>query len=151
MGPYEEAQMQVQDNILFAWTRGEEYERKAKLKAEIDAVRQRVGKALEGGVLRKEDEVKYKVILATLGNDPDVALHKMAMMVSGLKNQFRLAKDMMEQYGGAGKIQDDEAFKTILPVDPQTATLDELIFWAENGWDDVYTEALIDSRFPEKK
>ena len=151
MGPYEEAQMQAQDSILFAWTRGEEYKRKAKLKAEIDAVRQRVGKALEGGVLRKEDELKYKVILATLGNDPDVALHKMAMMISGMKNQFRLAKDMMEQYGGAGNIQDDEAFKTILPADPQTATLDELIFWADNGWDDVYTEALIDLRFPEKE
>jgi len=151
MGLYEEIEMQVQQHPAVRWAAGEELVRKEKLKAEIDVVRQRVGKALEGGVLRKEDEVKYKVILATLGNDPDVALHKMAMMVSGLKNQFRLAKDMMEQYGGAGKIQDDEAFKTILPVDPQTATLDELIFWAENGWDDVYTEALIDSRFPEKK
>ena len=151
MGLYEEIEMQIQQSPLVRWTAGEELVRKEKLKAEIDAVRQRVGKALEGGVLRKEDEIKYKVILATLGNDPDVALHKMAMMISGMKNQFRLAKDMMEQYGGAGNIKDDEAFKTILPADPQTATLEELIFWAENGWDDVYTEALIDSRFPEQE
>jgi hypothetical protein len=34
-----------------------------KVQAEIDRVRQLVGKALEGGVLRKEDEEKYKKIL----------------------------------------------------------------------------------------
>ena len=68
-----------------------------------------------------------------------------------MKNQYKIARAMMIQYGGAGDYKTDEAYKTILPVDPQTATLDELIFWALNGWPDVYTEALIDLRFPEKE
>lgn len=36
------------------------------VQAKIDLVRQRVGKALEGGVLRKEDEEKYKKVLANI-------------------------------------------------------------------------------------
>ena len=151
MGVYKEFGMQLLDNRVLGFLRGEEFKRQKKLVSEIDAVRQRVGKALEGGVLRKEDEIKYQKILATLGNDPDVAMHKMSMMVSSMKNQYKIARSMMIQYGGAGDYKTDEAYKTILPVDPQTATLDELIFWAGNGWDDVYTEALIDSRFPDKK
>ena len=158
MGVYEEIEMGIQQSPLIRWSTetifpaaGKELVRKERLKAEIDHVRQRVGKALEGGVLRKEDEIKYRVILATLGNDPDVALYKMSNMIIGLKRQYRLAKELMEQYGGAGDYKMDEAYKTILPVDPQKATLPELLWWAEQGWDDVYTEALIDSRFPEKK
>ena len=150
--------MEIQQSPLVRWSTetifpeaGKELVRKERLKAEIDEVRQRVGKALEGGVLRKEDEIKYKVILATLGNDPDVALYKMSNMIKGLKRQYRIAKKLMEQYGGAGDYKMDEAYETILPVDPQKATLPELLWWAEQGWDDVYTEALIDSRFPEKK
>lgn len=38
--------------------------------AVIDRVKQVIGKALEGGVLRKEDEIKYEKILPTIG-DPD--------------------------------------------------------------------------------
>lgn len=47
-----------------------------KAQAKIDLVKQRVGKALEGGVLRKEDEEKYKKILATLYDTPDTAIYK---------------------------------------------------------------------------
>lgn len=47
-----------------------------KLQADMDVVRQSVGKALEGGVLRKEDEEKYQKILATITDDPDIALYK---------------------------------------------------------------------------
>ena len=47
-----------------------------QVQAEVNLVRQRVGKALEGGVLRKEDEEKYKKILATLTDTPDTAISK---------------------------------------------------------------------------
>jgi hypothetical protein len=48
------------------------------LQADIDRVKQLVGKALEGGVLRKEDEEKYKKILAQITDTPQVAKHKIA-------------------------------------------------------------------------
>ena len=37
-----------------------------QVSAVIDRVKQVIGKALEGGVLRKEDEVKYEKILPTI-------------------------------------------------------------------------------------
>lgn len=43
----------------------------------IDRVKQVIGKALEGGVLRKEDEIKYAKILPTIGDDPAVAASKL--------------------------------------------------------------------------
>jgi hypothetical protein len=49
------------------------YDRKAQaVQSEINTARQVIGKFLEGGVLRKEDESKYEKILATL-NDTDVS------------------------------------------------------------------------------
>lgn len=44
--------------------------------ATIDRVKQVIGKALEGGVLRKEDELKYTKILPTIGDPPEVAKAK---------------------------------------------------------------------------
>ena len=46
--------------------------------AVIDRVKQVIGKVLEGGVLRKEDEVKYAKILPTIGDPPEVAKAKIA-------------------------------------------------------------------------
>lgn len=45
--------------------------------AVIDRVKQVIGKALEGGVLRKEDEEKYKLILPTIGDPPAVVITKL--------------------------------------------------------------------------
>ena len=49
---------------------------RASLQADVDRARQTVGKALGGGVLRKEDEDKYKKILATLNDTPETAVYK---------------------------------------------------------------------------
>jgi hypothetical protein len=56
-----------------------------KAQADIDLVRQRVGKALEGGVLRKEDENKYKAILATLRDTPETAIYKTDQLIKNLE------------------------------------------------------------------
>jgi hypothetical protein len=64
------------------------YSEARKAQANIDLVRQRVGKALEGGVLRKEDEEKYKKILSTLRDTPDTAVFKVDNLID------RLTKDM---------------------------------------------------------
>lgn len=51
-------------------------EAKAK-QATIDRVKQVIGKTLEGGVLRKEDEAKYGKILPTIGDPPDLVASKL--------------------------------------------------------------------------
>ena len=56
--------------------------------AVIDRVKQVIGKALEGGVLRKEDEYKYEKILPTIGDPPEVAATKIA----GLRAALRLRR-----------------------------------------------------------
>ena len=64
-----------------------------KAQSDIDRVRQTVGKALEGGVLRKEDEEKYKKILATLGDTPSTALYKIDSLVSTLERDIQSYKE----------------------------------------------------------
>jgi len=48
-----------------------------KRQAVIDRVKQVIGKTLEGGVLRKEDEAKYEKILPNIGDSPEVAKAKL--------------------------------------------------------------------------
>lgn len=45
--------------------------------ATIDRVKQIIGKGLEGGVLRKEDEYKYEKILPTIADDPALVTSKL--------------------------------------------------------------------------
>jgi hypothetical protein len=59
-----------------------------KAQAKIDLVKQRVGKALEGGVLRKEDEEKYKKILATLKDEPSTAIAKVDGIIATLERDM---------------------------------------------------------------
>jgi hypothetical protein len=75
-----------------------------KLEADIMRVRQIVGKALEGGVLRKEDELKYREILASLMDDPKTARYKIAQMKSELGRQINLFED--EQKRGGRRVPD---------------------------------------------
>ena len=59
-----------------------------KAQAKIDLVKQRVGKALEGGVLRKEDEEKYKRILATLNDTPSTAVSKVDGLIKSVEQDI---------------------------------------------------------------
>lgn len=65
------------------------YSEARKAQADIDRVRQRVGKALEGGVLRKEDEEKYKKILATLRDEPTTAIYKIDQLILTLESDLK--------------------------------------------------------------
>jgi hypothetical protein len=56
--------------------------------AVIDRVKQVIGKTLEGGVLRKEDEAKYKNILPTIGERKEIVASKIA----GLEKAISLRK-----------------------------------------------------------
>jgi hypothetical protein len=71
--------------------------------AMVDTVRQFVGKALEGGVLRKEDEEKYRKILPTMQDDPEVANSKLAYLKEMIQND--LANYTSLASGGAPTIE----------------------------------------------
>lgn len=64
------------------------YSEARKVQAEVDRVRQRVGKALEGGVLRKEDEDKYKKILATITDTPETAISKIDSLIKDVNRDI---------------------------------------------------------------
>lgn len=64
----------------------------------IDRVKQVIGKALEGGVLRKEDEAKYAKILPTVSDPPQVKKAKIA----GLKAAITQKRQrMLENFSSA--------------------------------------------------
>lgn len=71
-----------------------------KARADIDRVKQRVGKALEGGVLRKEDEEKYKKILATLTDEPSTAIYKVDQLLEDIQRDMDL---FIEEQRSAGR------------------------------------------------
>jgi len=67
--------------------------------AVIDRVKQVIGKALEGGVLRKEDEYKYTKILPTIQDTPSVAKVKL----DGLRDALTLRRErLLESLDDAG-------------------------------------------------
>lgn len=70
-----------------------------KAQAKIDLVKQRVGKALEGGVLRKEDEEKYKRILATLNDEPATAISKVDNLIATLERDISIFEQEQRRGG----------------------------------------------------
>jgi hypothetical protein len=70
-----------------------------KLMADFDLMRQKIGKMIEGGVLRKEDEAKYARILPVITDTPDVAKSKAIKMEAMLKEDL---SRYMANYGKAG-------------------------------------------------
>jgi hypothetical protein len=76
------------------------------VQAEIDRVRQVVGKALEGGVLRKEDEEKYKKILPTISDLPEVARNKLKSLHTKLNQDLQRYIQTQQRYGkGRGALE----------------------------------------------
>ncbi len=76
------------------------YSKGRQAQADINRVKQRVGKALEGGVLRKEDEEKYKKILATLTDTPETAIYKTDQMIEDLERDLSI---FIEEQRAAGR------------------------------------------------
>jgi hypothetical protein len=76
------------------------------LRANIARVKQVIGKALEGGVLRKEDEVKYQKILPTLNDTDAVAQAKINAISSDLQRKLGLYKQYIGSGGGGNSLED---------------------------------------------
>jgi hypothetical protein len=91
-----------------------------KLQADIDTARQMIGKALEGGVLRKEDEEKYARILPTMTDAPDIADYKLEQLDEMMRRDLGTYKaslrsagrriDTQENRGGSGVPQVGDTF-----------------------------------------
>lgn len=88
-----------------------------KAKADIDRVKQRVGKTLEGGVLRKEDEEKYKGILATLFDTPSTAIYKVDQMLEDLQRDMEI---FVEEQRAAGRKVNSVPKPPASPANPAT-------------------------------
>jgi hypothetical protein len=69
------------------------------VQASIDRIRQVIGKALEGGVLRKEDEIKYKKILPTLTDNKATAIYKIQQLYMALNNDLQNYVGLQQSYG----------------------------------------------------
>lgn len=67
--------------------------------AVIDRVKQVIGKALEGGVLRKEDEYKYSKILPTIGDLPDVVTSKLNGLKQAIEQKREESLSALEDAG----------------------------------------------------
>lgn len=63
--------------------------------AVIDRVKQVIGKALEGGVLRKEDEYKYEKILPTIGDPPAVVTAKLEGLQKAITQRRQTTLDAL--------------------------------------------------------
>lgn len=67
--------------------------------ATIDRVKQVIGKALEGGVLRKEDERKYEKILPTIYDPPEVVKTKLSGLEQALTQRRQTLLDSLADAG----------------------------------------------------
>lgn len=67
--------------------------------ATIDRVKQVIGKTLEGGVLRKEDEAKYEKILPTIGDPPSVVRAKLEGLDAAIRDK---RQNLLDSLGDAG-------------------------------------------------
>lgn len=76
------------------------------LQANIARVKQVIGKALEGGVLRKEDELKYAKILPTLRDTDAVAKNKIKFIADDLDRKLYLYQQNLGGSGGGATLED---------------------------------------------
>ena len=84
-------------NFITEWT-GAGATAKSK-QAVIDRVKQVIGKALEGGVLRKEDEYKYAKILPTIGDVDSVVAAKLQGLDAAIRQRKATTLDNLEDAG----------------------------------------------------
>jgi hypothetical protein len=83
--------------------------------AVIDRVKQVIGKALEGGVLRKEDEYKYTKILPTISDTPETVKAKLDGLESALKHRKDRLLDSLDDAG-----YNTESYRSRAPKPAQT-------------------------------
>ena len=79
----------------------------------IDRVKQVIGKAFEGGVLRKEDEAKYAKILPTISDPTSLVISKLNGLDSAIVQRKSTLIDALDDAG-----YNVESYKTRGPRQP---------------------------------
>lgn len=74
-------------------------ERAQNLDSELRTARQMIGKYMEGGVLRKEDEIKYENMLPKLSDTPEVAKYKLKQVSKMISDKQRLDLEALQGQG----------------------------------------------------
>lgn len=69
------------------------------LQADIDNVKQVIGKVKEGGVLRAEDEKKYERILASIKDNPETAIYKIGQIANEMASKYNATIDLLGKQG----------------------------------------------------
>lgn len=101
---------------ISGWQKLNPWSKARQVQADVDRVRQTVGKALEGGVLRKEDEEKYKKILATLTDTPETAIYKIQALRDTLTRDIESYLSTQQASGRyTGGIQTNNQSQSISP------------------------------------
>ena len=131
---------------LFAEESAEDYVLTTRqVEAVVRAAKQYVGKMLEGGVLRKEDEQKYAAILVAIQNQPGLATFKADQFMRVTENRLY---DQFADFRKAGfnthRFMAEEGFGGVPPnvalVDPGT----QLIEWRDTttplDMDQIYAD-----------
>lgn len=75
------------------------YSKQAEIQAYFDRVKQTIGKLLEGGVLRKEDEAKYMKILPHVRDTPELALSKASQLQAKMQGDLANYQKNMQNSG----------------------------------------------------
>lgn len=75
-----------------------------QLQADINRVKQTVGKALEGGVLRKEDEEKYKKILPVMNDTAETVRYKLSQISASIQKDIETYKSLQQSGGRSSDI-----------------------------------------------
>lgn len=101
----------------------------------LEATKQTIGKAMEGGVLRKEDEEKYKRMLPLIQDPPEVAKRKMLQIRSRLLAD---AESYLEVLDAAGR--DADSVRGLLFGGQKLGAAPQSETWAGSGTaNDPYT------------
>lgn len=110
----------VPDAITEWWGVGSNAKQKQAL---IDRVRQVIGKALEGGVLRKEDEEKYKKILPVIQDPPEIVSTKLNNLEKAISAKSdRLLEALEDANYDVTKYRGRRGTPQAPPAEPPSAT-----------------------------
>ena len=102
-------------------------EKALKIEAQFAFVKQWVGKALEGGVLRKEDEIKYRTMPGQLTDPANIVEFKLDEIVKALWLQYDKYVRMSRATGSAL----DPKLIHNLPFDPYTMDDKAFVIWSK--------------------
>jgi hypothetical protein len=93
-----------------------------KKQAMIARVKQVIGKALEGGVLRKEDEVKYSHILPTIGDVDDVVIDKLNGLEASIQREIENRLEALTEAGySTSNLKAGNARRPTMQAKPQSS------------------------------